>query len=72
MTSAVSARDVLPLRIASPCINVCAIDAATGLCSGCRRTLDEIARWASLGDGERSRIMAELPTRQAGRMSSGR
>jgi predicted Fe-S protein YdhL (DUF1289 family) len=49
----------------SPCINVCAIDAATGLCSGCGRTLDEIARWASMSDGERQAIMRALPERHA-------
>jgi len=45
----------------SPCIKVCVI--ATGLCSGCGRTLDEIARWGSMGEAERARIMALLPTR---------
>ncbi len=39
-----------------------------GLCVGCLRTLDEISRWATMGDAERARIMRdELPTRQAGR-----
>ena len=52
-------------QIVSPCINVCAIDPATGLCSGCGRTLDEIARWASLSDHERQAIMRALPERRA-------
>jgi predicted Fe-S protein YdhL (DUF1289 family) len=47
----------------SPCIKVCVIAPATGLCSGCGRTLDEIARWGSMGEPERARIMALLPTR---------
>jgi predicted Fe-S protein YdhL (DUF1289 family) len=55
----------LPRAIVSPCINVCAIDAATGLCSGCGRTLDEIARWASMSDVEREAIMRALPERRA-------
>ncbi len=29
----------------SPCINVCRINQATGLCEGCWRTIDEIAQW---------------------------
>jgi predicted Fe-S protein YdhL (DUF1289 family) len=49
--------------IQSPCINVCAIDAGTGLCSGCGRSLDEIARWARMTDAERQRVMRELPAR---------
>ncbi len=49
----------------SPCIKVCQMDPRRGLCLGCRRTLDEIARWASMSDAERDRIMAELARRQS-------
>jgi uncharacterized protein len=51
--------------IESPCISVCVIDANTGLCAGCGRSLDEIARWAAMTNGERQRIMRELPLRRA-------
>jgi predicted Fe-S protein YdhL (DUF1289 family) len=47
----------------SPCIKVCVIDPATRLCKGCGRSLDEIARWGGMTDGERARIMALLPER---------
>ena len=53
----------MPSPIASPCTKVCTIDPASGLCRGCGRSLDEIARWMSLGEGERARIMTELPLR---------
>jgi predicted Fe-S protein YdhL (DUF1289 family) len=49
--------------VASPCIQVCAVDAASGLCLGCRRTLAEIAGWSRLTEAERARILAELPAR---------
>jgi predicted Fe-S protein YdhL (DUF1289 family) len=49
--------------IETPCIKVCVMDAATGLCSGCGRTLEEIARWASLAPETRKRVMSELPAR---------
>jgi predicted Fe-S protein YdhL (DUF1289 family) len=49
----------------SPCIDICDIDPGTGLCRGCARTLEEIARWAMLTDAERARIMAELPARKS-------
>jgi predicted Fe-S protein YdhL (DUF1289 family) len=49
--------------IQTPCVKVCVIDPSRGLCSGCGRTLDEIARWGSMGDAERARIMAALPAR---------
>ncbi len=54
------------MAVTSPCNKVCTIDPRSGLCHGCGRTLDEIARWMSLGEGERQRIMAELPHRLAG------
>lgn len=49
----------------TPCVRVCVLDAATGLCSGCGRTLDEIGDWLRLGEPERRRIMDELPERMA-------
>lgn len=49
--------------ISSPCTKVCVIDAASGLCFGCGRTLGEIAKWGSLSDDERVAIMATLMER---------
>ena len=40
--------------VPSPCVSICRMDAATGLCEGCCRTLDEIAAWSQL-DGEAKR-----------------
>ena len=50
--------------IESPCVNVCQLSAKNELCLGCRRTLDEIARWSGLTPAERRAIMAELPQRR--------
>lgn len=47
----------------SPCIDVCTIDPERGLCAGCGRTLDEIARWSSLDDAQRRSIMDKLAER---------
>jgi predicted Fe-S protein YdhL (DUF1289 family) len=52
-------------RVASPCISVCEMDAATGLCAGCLRTLDEIATWSVLDDAEKRAVLARLPLRRA-------
>jgi uncharacterized protein len=49
----------------TPCIDVCEMDAGSGLCIGCGRTLDEIAGWADMGAEERRAIMAVLPARKA-------
>jgi hypothetical protein len=51
--------------IVSPCVNVCTIDPLSGLCVGCGRTLDEIARWGTMSSAEREMIMRELPARRA-------
>ncbi len=53
--------------IKSPCIKICTVDARSGLCLGCGRTIDEIGCWTAMSDAERVRIMAELPARRAAR-----
>ena len=49
----------------SPCVKVCQMDPARGLCIGCCRTLDEIARWSGMSDLERERVLSLLPARKA-------
>ena len=50
--------------IDSPCVNVCRMDSEIGLCAGCLRTLDEIARWSIMQDGERARVVAVTAERR--------
>lgn len=52
-----------PRAIATPCVQVCIVDGASGLCLGCYRSLAEIAGWRGLSDEERAAVMAELPER---------
>ena len=52
------------LPVASPCINVCRMDDATGWCVGCLRTLDEIAGWSGLAEADKRTVVAELPARR--------
>jgi hypothetical protein len=49
----------------SPCVGVCTLDPVSHFCIGCARTIDEIARWPSLGAEEKRRIIAQLPSRVA-------
>jgi len=50
--------------ILSPCIGICRLD-ARGYCEGCYRTGDEIARWRSMSDADRSHYMdVVLPARE--------
>lgn len=50
--------------LASPCINVCKMDQHSGLCSGCLRTLDEIAHWSGSDDNTRRTILAQIDQRR--------
>lgn len=50
--------------VASPCINVCKLNAATGLCEGCRRSIDEIASWSSYSAAQKRAVLEQLPARK--------
>lgn len=57
--------------VPSPCRKLCALDPATRICTGCGRTLDEIARWSSMSDTERAAVaarlsLADVPTNVSG------
>lgn len=52
------------MPVPSPCTSVCQMDAATGWCEGCFRTIDEIAGWASFGSAERLAVWQALPRRR--------
>lgn len=41
----------------SPCISICQMSLKTGLCTGCLRTIDEIANWSILEDAEKLHIL---------------
>ncbi len=51
--------------IETPCVKICTLDARKGLCLGCGRTVDEIARWTIMSASERNQVMGELPVRLA-------
>jgi predicted Fe-S protein YdhL (DUF1289 family) len=51
--------------VPSPCVSICVIDAPTGLCAGCYRTLDEIAGWIDFSTAERRALLAVLAERRA-------
>ncbi len=53
-----------PRAIATPCVMVCTVDGASGLCLGSFRTLPEIATWSRMSDQERAKIMGELDGRR--------
>ncbi|SFU16669.1 DUF1289 domain-containing protein [Sedimentitalea nanhaiensis] len=50
-------------EIDSPCVNICVVHPVERLCTGCLRSIDEIARWSRMTSDERAAVMAELPDR---------
>jgi predicted Fe-S protein YdhL (DUF1289 family) len=59
---------------ASPCVGICVIHRGAGICIGCYRTGDEIARWSAMDSAARTRLAADLPERagQLARRQGGR
>jgi len=49
----------------SPCQNICVMHEPSGHCTGCGRTLDEIALWSVLDDDDKRAVWAMLPARLA-------
>jgi len=51
--------------VPSPCINVCRMNAGTGWCEGCLRTIDEIAVWSRLSDAHKRVVWQQLEQRKS-------
>lgn len=50
--------------VPSPCISICRMNEASGLCEGCWRTLDEIGLWSVLDEDDKSAVWFEIRRRQ--------
>jgi predicted Fe-S protein YdhL (DUF1289 family) len=48
----------------SPCIGICRMDDARGVCEGCWRTLAEIAEWGRAPERRRLEILRSVTARQ--------
>ena len=58
-------------EVESPCIKICVVHSESRLCTGCLRSIDEIAQWSRMSALERRAVMDVLPTR-AGAFSKRR
>jgi len=47
----------------SPCVSICRIVPETGLCEGCRRTMDEISGWPRYSAGEKREVLRRVRER---------
>lgn len=50
--------------VPSPCVSLCQMDAGSGLCQGCLRTLAEIVQWSGASDDAKRTIWAEIRRRE--------
>jgi predicted Fe-S protein YdhL (DUF1289 family) len=50
--------------VPSPCVSLCQMDAGSGLCQGCLRTLAEIVQWSGASDDLKRTIWAEIRRRE--------
>jgi len=48
----------------SPCVEVCELDYAAGVCRGCYRTMNEIAAWGYSNEDEKQRILNNIEERK--------
>ncbi|MBW0002585.1 MAG: DUF1289 domain-containing protein [Hyphomicrobiales bacterium] len=58
--------------IETPCLGICLISPDDGMCIGCARTVDEVARWSAMDAAERRAIMDALPARRRHSRKGGR
>ena len=54
----------------SPCNDVCRLDERSGLCLGCQRTLDEIARWSAMAEAQKRAVLDSLPARRVASLAT--
>ena len=57
--------------VPSPCIGVCLMNAQTGWCEGCLRTIEEIIAWGGATDADKRAIWVEIKRRAADAATDG-
>jgi len=54
-----------PEYVPSPCVQICTLDPATGLCRGCLRSIQEITDWVEMSAEEKRATLARIELRRA-------
>jgi uncharacterized protein len=62
--TALNGGDLNDAPVASPCIDICRLDAQR-ICIGCHRTIEEIAEWSRASEARRREILHDLNRRRA-------
>ncbi len=53
-----------PMPVRSPCVKVCELDPANGLCRGCHRTQEERDWWVAYSDAQQREVMRRCEQRR--------
>lgn len=59
-----SNRSVTSTEVRAPCVKVCEMDAANGLCKGCMRTQEERDWWVAYNDDQRREVLLRCEQRR--------
>lgn len=54
-----------PGPLPSPCVNICQLDAGRRWCTGCLRSLGEIAGWAKMDEAGKAAVWRAIAQRRA-------
>jgi predicted Fe-S protein YdhL (DUF1289 family) len=54
----------MEVAVESPCVRECVIDATSGYCQGCNRTLREISYWTTYTAAEQRALLTTLEQRK--------
>jgi prolyl-tRNA editing enzyme YbaK/EbsC (Cys-tRNA(Pro) deacylase)/predicted Fe-S protein YdhL (DUF1289 family) len=60
------------VAVPSPCNSVCRMDARTGWCEGCLRTLDEITAWSAMHEADKRALLEALARRREQAVTANR
>jgi uncharacterized protein len=64
-------KSLTPTPVRSPCVKVCEMDEAVGLCKGCCRTQDERDWWVAYTDAQQREVLQRCEQRREA-LSQGR
>ncbi|WP_298293262.1 DUF1289 domain-containing protein [uncultured Litoreibacter sp.] len=51
-------------EVQSPCVKICVVHPTERICTGCLRSIDEIAAWSRMSNEARAALIDELPSRE--------
>jgi len=52
-------------EIQSPCVKICVVHPEARICTGCYRSIEEIAGWGRMTNEERASVLNDLPARSS-------